>query len=157
MSTFKGVVEEFPEIRSTYFGPSWEKYAFPRIQYWHAPVDFFRPRNDYPPPLACFLSHVHSDHLTGLESLKAPFVYCSAATKEILTRLERYPHRMNFAKGILEGRKVTYRNLKSLLVWSPLLAWACVVLTSVETYSARDSYGHRVETGKGDPGYTLWC
>jgi DNA cross-link repair 1C protein len=70
--------------------------------------------------LACFLSHVHSDHLAGLESLKSPFVYCSAATKALLLRLERYPHRINFEKGILECRKQHYKHLKNLLKPIPL-------------------------------------
>jgi len=35
-------------------------------------VDFFRYNPNHPRPLACFLSHVHSDHLAGLETLKAP-------------------------------------------------------------------------------------
>lgn len=98
MSTFKGVVSEFPNIR----------------------IDFFRKGDGLPPPLACFLSHVHSDHLLGLESLKAPFVYCSPATKEILLRLEKFPSRMNFAKGILETRKQTYKHLRLLLKTIPL-------------------------------------
>lgn len=38
----------------------------------NAVVDFFRPVPGLRPPLACFLSHVHSDHLAGLESLKSP-------------------------------------------------------------------------------------
>jgi len=96
MSTFDGVIREFPQIR----------------------IDNFT-RNGQP-PLACFLSHVHSDHLRGLESFKSPFVYCSAATKELLLRLEKYPHRMNFAKGVLETRKQTYRHLKKLLRPIPL-------------------------------------
>jgi len=96
MSTFDGIVKEFPHIR----------------------IDNFV-RNGMP-PLACFLSHVHSDHLRGLESFKSPFVYCSAATKELLLRLEKYPHRMNFTKGILESRKQTYRHLKTLLRPIPL-------------------------------------
>ncbi len=37
-----------------------------------------------------------------------------------MLRLEKYPHRMNFAKGILETRKQTYRHLKSLLKAIPL-------------------------------------
>lgn len=61
MSTFRGIVAEFPQIR----------------------IDHFRHQPEHRPPLACFLSHVHSDHLTGLESLRAPFVYCSAATREV--------------------------------------------------------------------------
>ncbi|KAL3425052.1 artemis protein [Phlyctema vagabunda] len=98
MSTFGGFMEEFPDIR----------------------VDYFRQIPLLRPPLACFLSHVHSDHLTGLETLKSPFVYCSAATKALLLRLERYPHRMNFAKGILESRKQHYKPLKTLLKTIPL-------------------------------------
>ncbi|KAH7086245.1 beta-lactamase-like protein [Paraphoma chrysanthemicola] len=99
MSTFKGIIAEFPQIR----------------------VDYFRQQQDHKPPLACFLSHVHSDHLTGLESIRAPFVYCSAATKEILLRLEKYHYRINFAKGILESRNVTYdRSMRKLAKSLPL-------------------------------------
>ncbi|KAF2091234.1 hypothetical protein K490DRAFT_33361 [Saccharata proteae CBS 121410] len=98
MSTFDGLLHDFPHIR----------------------VDQFRSASAHRPPLACFLSHVHSDHLLGLESLRAPFVYCSPATREILLRLERYPHRMNFTKGILETRVQTYKHLKSLLKTIPL-------------------------------------
>ncbi|KAK4179431.1 beta-lactamase-like protein [Triangularia setosa] len=98
MSTFNGLVAEFPDIR----------------------VDFFRSHPELRPPLACFLSHIHSDHLTGLESLRSPFVYCSAATKEMLLRLERFPCRINYAKGILEARVQRYRHLKTLLKPLPL-------------------------------------
>ncbi|OLN96246.1 Protein artemis [Colletotrichum chlorophyti] len=98
MSTFNGLVVEFPDIR----------------------IDFFRKHLGLRPPLACFLSHVHSDHLAGLESLRSPFVYCSAATREMLLRLERYPCRINYAKGILEARVQTYKHLKNLLKPLPL-------------------------------------
>ncbi|RSL50097.1 hypothetical protein CEP53_008916 [Fusarium sp. AF-6] len=98
MSTFNGIVSEFPDIR----------------------IDFFRHNADVQPPLACFLSHVHSDHLAGLESFRSPFVYCSAATREILLRLERYPCRINYAKGLLEARQQTYRHLSKVLKPLPL-------------------------------------
>ncbi|OIW24411.1 hypothetical protein CONLIGDRAFT_691706 [Coniochaeta ligniaria NRRL 30616] len=98
MSTFNGLMAEFPDIR----------------------VDFFRSHPDKRPPLACFLSHIHSDHLAGLESLRSPFLYCSAATKELLLQLERFPCRINYAKGILEARVMTYKHLKSLLKPLPL-------------------------------------
>lgn len=98
MSTFDGIVDQFPRIR----------------------IDFFRTHSSQPPPLACFLSHIHSDHLQGLESLKSPFVYCSPATRRLLLRMEKYPHRMNFAKGILEVRKQTYRHLQLILKAIPL-------------------------------------
>ncbi|KAM6480720.1 hypothetical protein HDV62DRAFT_381286 [Trichoderma sp. SZMC 28011] len=101
MSTFNGLVSEFPDIR----------------------IDFFRHHVDASPPLACFLSHVHSDHLSGLETLRSPFVYCSAATREILLRLERYPCRINYARGILEARQQTYKHLskKPLPLESPTI------------------------------------
>jgi DNA cross-link repair 1C protein len=83
-------------------------------------VDFFRRNADAQPPLACFLSHVHSDHLAGLESLRSPFVYCSAATREILLRLERYPCRINYAKGVLEARQQTFKHLSKVLKSLPL-------------------------------------
>ncbi|KAH8597615.1 beta-lactamase-like protein [Bisporella sp. PMI_857] len=98
MSTFGGFMPEFPDIR----------------------VDYFRQSSGHRPPLACFLSHIHSDHLTGLDNLKSPFVYCSAATRELLLRLERYGHRLNFAKGILEARKLQYKHLNKLLKAVPL-------------------------------------
>lgn len=98
MSTFDGVVREFPDIR----------------------IDYFRTHPEKPHPSACFLSHVHSDHLMGLETLKMPFVYCSATTRRILLRMEKYSHRINFSKGILEARKQTYKHLKFILRPLPL-------------------------------------
>ncbi|KAM3453430.1 hypothetical protein MY3296_003838 [Beauveria thailandica] len=47
-------------------------------------------------------------------------VYCSAATREILLRLERYPCRVNYAKGVLEARQQTYKHLSTLLRPVPL-------------------------------------
>lgn len=98
MSTFDGKVAEFSDIR----------------------IDYFRADPHSRPPLAYFLSHVHSDHLVGLESCKSPFIYCTPATRDILLRLEKYPHRMNFARGVLETRTQTYRHLKDLLKAIPL-------------------------------------
>lgn len=98
MSTFDGLVEEFPDIR----------------------IDYFRNHPNRRQPAACFLSHVHSDHLLGLETLKMPFVYCSAATRRLLLKMEKYPHRINFSKGILEARKQTYKHLKLILRPLPL-------------------------------------
>lgn len=100
MSTFDGNVAEFPDIR----------------------IDNFRPRASPRPALVYFLSHVHSDHLVGLErkSFNGPFIYCSHATREILLKLEKYPHRMNFEKGILERQIQTYRHLKNFLKPIPL-------------------------------------
>ncbi|KAG0153283.1 hypothetical protein PDIDSM_5133 [Penicillium digitatum] len=98
MSTFDGIVEEFPDIR----------------------IDYFRTCPERPAPLACFLSHVHSDHLQGLESFRTPFIYCSPATRELLLRIEKYPHRMNFTKGILESRRLHYKHLAKLLRPIPL-------------------------------------
>ncbi|KAK5130529.1 hypothetical protein LTR08_001959 [Meristemomyces frigidus] len=112
MSTFDGLVKEFPDIR----------------------IDYFRQTSEQSrPPLAYLLSHVHSDHLAGLESCRSPFVYCSPATREILLRLEKYPHRMNFAKGILETRKQTYRHLKNLLKPIPLETPTVIELTPGKT------------------------
>lgn len=111
MSTFNGLIAEFPDIRGTAVNPRiLRRVSDPE------PVDNFRQNANANPPLACFLSHIHSDHLAGLESLRSPFVYCSAATREMLLRLERFPCRINYAKGILEARVQTYKHLKNLLV-----------------------------------------
>ncbi|KAL3463380.1 hypothetical protein BJX64DRAFT_287405 [Aspergillus heterothallicus] len=98
MSTFDGIVQEFPFIT----------------------IDYFRKNPERPPPLACFLSHAHSDHLQGLESFRAPFIYCSVATRELLLQIEKYPHRMNFNNGILESRRLHYKHLSKLLRPIPL-------------------------------------
>ncbi|KAI1125573.1 artemis protein [Nemania abortiva] len=99
MSTFKGIMSEFPDIR----------------------VDYFRRLPGFPPPLACFLSHVHSDHLAGLETFDGSFIYCSAATKAILLRLEKSSVRLNYAKGILEDPGLqTYKHLEKKLKPLPL-------------------------------------
>ncbi|KAI0477882.1 beta-lactamase-like protein [Xylariaceae sp. FL0804] len=99
MSNFDGHVREFPEIR----------------------VDYFRLPKTAPPVLACFLSHVHSDHLQGLLEFKGPFIYCSAATRAILLRLKTVASRLAFDKGIVENpRTQTYRHLEKLLRPIPL-------------------------------------
>ncbi|KAK5737788.1 hypothetical protein LTR17_006436 [Elasticomyces elasticus] len=99
MSTFDGVVKEFPDIRIDYFRPSTKSTRA---------------------PLAYFLSHIHTDHTVGLESCKSPFIYCSPATREILLRLQKFPHRMNFAKGIVEKHEQHFKHLKKLLKPIPL-------------------------------------
>ncbi|CAH0021722.1 unnamed protein product [Clonostachys rhizophaga] len=128
MSTFDGLVAEFPDIRTS-------------------AVDHFRSHSHLRPPLACFLSHVHSDHLAGLETLRSPLtspanlvldpsvlihqprsVYCSAATRAILLRLERYPCRINYALGILETRQQTYKHLHKVLKPLPLDTPTCIEL-----------------------------
>jgi DNA cross-link repair 1C protein len=55
-----------------------------------------------------------------LIGFRAPFIYCSAATREILIRLERYWCRTNFAKGIIETSSVTYRDLRNIIKPVPL-------------------------------------
>src|SRR5277367_6032926 len=124
MSTFGGFIPEFPHIRGV---QDIHLYLVAYINHLNI-VDFFRQIAGIPPPLTCFLSHVHSDHLAGLESLKSPFIYCSAATKALLLRLERYPHRINFEKGILESRKQHYKHLKNLLKPIPLHTPTCIEL-----------------------------
>ncbi|KJR88251.1 DNA repair protein [Sporothrix schenckii 1099-18] len=100
MSTFDGFIREFPDIQVDYFR-STQGMASRR-------------------PLAGFLSHVHSDHLVGLDTLRSPFVYCSTATRALVSTLEKYPCHVNFAKGILEARKRTYKHLQNLLKPLPL-------------------------------------
>ncbi|KAJ5824008.1 DNA repair metallo-beta-lactamase [Penicillium robsamsonii] len=113
MSTFDGIVEG--ETGTSHVTSTLILTEFPEIR-----IDYFRKCPERPAPLACFLSHVHSDHLQGLESFRAPFIYCSPATRELLLRIEKYPHRMNFNKGILESRRLHYKHLAKLLRPIPL-------------------------------------
>lgn len=69
---------EFPSIQSIQ-----PQSLLESIHVLNISVDYFRKNPERSPPLACFLSHVHSDHLQGLESFRAPFIYCSAATREV--------------------------------------------------------------------------
>lgn len=48
---------------------------------------------------------------------------------QLLLRLERYPHRMNFAKGILEVRKQHYKHLKSIIVSSKCTTFIILLST----------------------------
>lgn len=100
MSTFPGPLIEFPYLR----------------------VDDFtqRPNSTSPPALACFLTHIHTDHLRGLLTHRSPFIYCTSATRSLLLRLERRFHRLNFARSVLESRVATYRHLKRVLRPLPL-------------------------------------
>lgn len=86
-------------------------------------VDFFRNVVD-DPPLACFLSHIHSDHIAGLDTFKGRLVYCSAATRAMLLKLQRKASRINFAQGVLEAEEITYKHQKNRLVRLPYLSAA---------------------------------
>ncbi|KAH7319048.1 hypothetical protein BKA65DRAFT_437717 [Rhexocercosporidium sp. MPI-PUGE-AT-0058] len=100
MSTFKGVMKGFEDVR----------------------VDYFRPTTGLQNPRACFVSHVHSDHLQGLESKlwRTSPIYCSPATREILLRLETKVNRIGYETKGLEARKVQYGHLEKLLKPIPL-------------------------------------
>ena len=50
---------------------------------------------------------------------------------KLLLRLEKYPHRMNFTKGILESRKVHYKHLRSLLVQMKISSY-CILLRTAK-------------------------
>ena len=71
-----------------------------------------------PSRVHCTLATVPGLHRVQL--ITHDSIYCSAATKELLLRLEKYPHRLNFARGILEAQKVMFKHLKKLLKPIPL-------------------------------------
>ncbi|EGO54708.1 hypothetical protein NEUTE1DRAFT_124903 [Neurospora tetrasperma FGSC 2508] len=60
---------------------------------------------------------IRGEHMASNPSL---FVYCSAATREILLRLETVACRINYAQGILEARQLSYKHLRNLLKPLPL-------------------------------------
>ncbi|KAH8924261.1 hypothetical protein BT69DRAFT_1241314 [Atractiella rhizophila] len=93
MSTFDGIIREIPGIKVDNFtiAPS------------SAPIHFF------------FLSHVHSDHLTGLESTAFHGqIFCSHETAEMLPELKSAQERVKWFEG-MEGAtkgKRLYGHLK---------------------------------------------
>lgn len=100
MSTFDGFVSEFPNIRIDRFRDA-------------VPSRLTQPENNNrrPAALAFLLSHAHSDHLVGLQTCHSAFIYCSAATREIVLRLERRSHRLLFAPG---GALVSEKGARAL-------------------------------------------
>lgn len=102
-------------------------------------MDFFRGIVENP-PLAGFLSHIHSDHLAGLDTYQTRpsvatsafprylndtctdllcSVYCSAATRAMLLKLQRRASRINFHQGFLEKAEITYARQDRRLVSLP--------------------------------------
>ncbi|KAF3158552.1 hypothetical protein TWF788_004567 [Orbilia oligospora] len=106
-STFNGIVKGMHMARVSQISTLelTERSEFSGIQF-----DYFRKVDGAEPSLANFLSHIHSDHLTGLagKSYRAPFIYCSAATKQLLLKLERRLHRFNYAKKLVESHEYSY-------------------------------------------------
>lgn len=82
----------------------------------------------------CYHSVYCPEADTDSEScVDSPFIYCSPTTREVyiaawipinqsltneqlLLRLEKNPHRINFHRGILESRQQHYKHLRKLLV-----------------------------------------
>ena len=54
-----------------------------------------------------------SDHLKGLagKGYGAPFIYCTAITKQLLLRLQKKIHRLNHAKGVVECHSFSYLDI----------------------------------------------
>ncbi|KAJ5929018.1 hypothetical protein N7454_006866 [Penicillium verhagenii] len=77
MSTFDGIVPEFPDIQTT-ICRAWSPFG-----------------------LLSFTAHQELEKL-------------------LLLRIEKYPHRMNFQKGILESRRLHYKHLAKILRPIPL-------------------------------------
>lgn len=74
--------------------------------------------------------------------------------KQLLLRIEKYPHRMNFNKGILESRRLHYEHLYKLLVgWLLLKNQFVNILIPAEADSPEYSNGDRAHSSPFDPGY----
>lgn len=93
MSTFDGFVKEFPNLT----------------------VDYFRQRPPGAPPVyACLLSHIHSDHVQGLENRNfgGSFVYCSQATKDLLLLTQERTTRVRYEFGQIDAPVHKYGHLR---------------------------------------------
>lgn len=59
------------------------------------------------------LTHVHTDHLTGLSNAFTGKIVCSPDTKRMLLRLEAEIERERVDGGVREGRMLKYAGLKA--------------------------------------------
>lgn len=64
--------------------------------------------------------------MTGLDTFKGRLIYCSAATRAMLLKLQRKASRINFAQGILEAEEITYKHQRNRLVSLPYAAVTCL-------------------------------
>ena len=62
-------------------------------------------------PQYYLLSHIHSDHLVGLQRKFQGQIFCSAVTKELLVRLEPATQRILYNNGFIEKRIRPYAAL----------------------------------------------
>lgn len=79
----------------------------------------------------------------------------------MLLRLERYPCRVNHAKGVLEARVQTYKHLRNLLVCLTSIIHIMrvsvreqILRLSVEAHTARSSHDAGVKAGPDHPCHT---
>ena len=75
----------------------------------------------------------------------------------MLLRLERFPCRLNYAKGILEARVQRYKHLKNLLVRFMRPGLRARTYFSEETFANGDTSGARARARKPHPGHSLRC
>ncbi|GAB0137641.1 hypothetical protein EsDP_00005898 [Epichloe bromicola] len=97
-------------------------------------------------PCSSFLNLAVSCTVTNTLS-----VYCSAATREILLRLEKYTCRINYVRGVLEARQQTYKHLRKVLKALPL--------ETPTTMELRPGYKIQVTLFDANhcPGSTMFC
>jgi hypothetical protein len=78
-------------------------------------VDYFKTNPTLNKPVASFLSHVHSDHLVGLEdpAYSGPIVYCSHATRNLLLNLQAKGNQISTHVGGTKLQK--YQHLRKEL------------------------------------------
>lgn len=140
MSTFKGVIDEFPDIQGRFKIVRFQarilmsrSRSLPPKTRWTSPSEmFYQP---HPQWSSWWTSHLqvtivsllrielkHSNHVFHS-------IHCSPATKELLIRLERRKQRSMFANGITEAREQQYKYLKDILVWQHVNAVSNLRLT----------------------------
>lgn len=79
---------------------------------------------------------------------------------QLLLRIEKYPHRMNFNKGVLESRRLHYKHLYKLLVRGfccPRCSVVVGLLMNAATNPVEYAYGDRAHTTAADPGDSVRC
>lgn len=101
---------ECPLIRVDSFG---EPPEFPRPP-WLLPVprEPSLPPRPAPPARLFLLTHVHTDHLTGLTGAFVGRIVCTPETKKMLLKLEQQKSRENVHKGVQEVPRKLFEGLR---------------------------------------------
>lgn len=112
--TADGHLLEFPQIRVDCFTTPPRSLDPPWLL--PDPYDPILPHRPAPPAQLFLLTHVHTDHLIGLDNQFTGRIVCSPDTKRMLLRLEAEKEREHIVQGLRETPRRKYDGLRAKVV-----------------------------------------